>query len=343
MIKILSHLEVPICYDQSNGCVRPYWEGGAPRTRETREDANIFPTALNTSKIAIHCHVFYVELLPELMDAWQVIAERQLLISTDTAAKANIIKKVLERNGETSAVIRVCKNRGRDLGPLLTAFADVLNDFEVLIHCHTKKTPQEDQVFGTQWRQLLTAATFPKDPALLNTIYNLLASPSGGLVMAWPHRIYAHNVNWGKNFRQTRAILKHLGHDVKRFDLLYFPAGSFFWIRLDQVKLLSHLQLRPEDFCAEPTPGDGRLAHALERSLGLLPMLQDRDNYAVWLGHSNHGLPGGAANTVIGHLPSQRHTQHIKQNWFKQGMNASLAEKQLGQQSIPLGCLGDYG
>ena len=342
MVKILTPLELQICYDQANGCIRPHWEGGAPQGQRANEGNTENTASIIPPKIAIHCHVFYVALLPELIDAWRVIKRRQILISTDTEVKASIIERILELHGEIDSVIKVCRNRGRDLGPLLTAFKEEMEGYNILIHCHTKKTPQEERTFGTSWRRLLTATTFPSSPSLLSTIYKLISSPRSGLIMAWPHHVYAHNVNWGKNFIQTRKLLRHLDYDVKRFDMLYFPAGSFFWIQLDLIRELGKLNLRPEDFCGEPTPSDGCLAHALERSLGVLPMLQGRDSYAVWLGRSKHALASGPLDAHIAQLPSQQHIESMKSRWFRQGLSVSLGQDRLREQSIPIGCLGDY-
>ena len=73
-------------------------------------------------------------------------------------------------------------------------------------------------------------------------------------------------------------------------DFAPFPAGSFFWARVSSLKPMLELGLRWDDFTKEPMPEDGFLAHALERCLGLLPMLSNQKCYVHWAGRKCHDL-----------------------------------------------------
>lgn len=315
-----------ICFDQNNGCLRPYWEIGPQHQilQNTTQFSESEGTTVAEEPILIHCHVFYVELLPELVKGWKCIEPRKILISTDSAHKAKAIERLLVDHGEKNYTLRICANRGRDIGPLLTALVDEVSGDNILIHCHTKKTPQAEGEFGNQWREFLIKCTFPQNTKIFGHIVKLIQKPESGIILPWPHRLYAHNVNWGENFAAARKLGRVLKHDIKRYHLLYFPAGSFFWTRVSCLRPLFELNLRSQDFCEEPTPGDGRLAHVLERYLGLIPFLQQKDNYAIWLGGEQHAMPECEKEPQVVKLPHWEQTRHYEKTWFQEGLRKAL-------------------
>lgn len=155
-IPILPHELVNVCFDQLAGTVRPAWELGPQRGFALN-----CPKGVTTLKIfersatAIHCHVYYPELLCELASAWRVVENCFIFITTNTQLKANIIKNLLARWGEEFYKIKIVPNRGRDIAPLISFLKNELIGYEIVIHCHTKKNS------AGKWHFRLVLAVFP--------------------------------------------------------------------------------------------------------------------------------------------------------------------------------------
>jgi len=335
-IPILPHQLVNVCFDQLAGTIRPAWEQGVQRGSvlncpNSKEDLNV--NIYKRGSIAIHCHVYYPELLCELASAWRVVKNRFIFITTNTQLKADIIKNLLVRWGEEFYKIKIVPNRGRDIAPLISLLKNELIGYEIVIHCHTKKTPQENVVFGSSWRYSLLKATFPVE-SIAKQFEDLLLDQSAGFIMPWPHYAIAHNVNWGANFKRIYFLLNLLGYDIYRHTFLYFPAGSFFWARVDSLVELLRLNLRTEDFCNEPTPGDGSMAHAIERCVGLIPMLQNRNCYAYWTGDFADGFLEAPKQQQLVELPPLLEVNKYSRTWFEYGMQKAMDLSISRQRSV---------
>jgi len=330
----LPHQFLPICFDQLAGSIRPHWEIGPSRDNATKAYCENSPASI-PPLTAIHCHVYYLDLLPTFLDAWQNIPNRWLLINTETNSKAKVIEAMLKARKEPRYQIQICPNRGRDLAPLLINWRSELQRCELLIHCHTKKTPHADKGFGENWRRSLLQATFPTEKNCI-LFQQLLINKNSGIIIPWPHRFVAHNVNWGNNFPQIRSLMSAMGYEISRDTFLFFPAGSFFWARVDVLQPLFNLGLRKEDFRAEPIKGDGQLAHSIERCIGLLPMLLNRRSYAYWASDAVHEIDCGVHENVLAELPLENEITPSSANLFKQGMAQALTSSGTRDQCIPL-------
>lgn len=120
-IPILPQELVNVCFDQLAGTIRPAWEQGVQRGSVLNcpnEESNF--SIYERGTIAIHCHVYYPELLYELAIAWRVVKNRFIFITTNTQLKAEIIKNLLARYGEEFYTIKIVPNRGRDIAPLIS-------------------------------------------------------------------------------------------------------------------------------------------------------------------------------------------------------------------------------
>ena len=333
MISILPQESLDICFDGLAGSLRPQWEIGP----------NYFSPGLNNqlsvgtvqAATAIHGHIYYVEQLNDLLDYGANISNRYYLLNTNCIWKANVIEDILKLRGEKDYEIRIMPNRGRDIGSLLVGWKDKLEQYEILVHCHTKKTPHAPDQFGRAWRESLMQGVFPGEETCMH-FQKLLSAKDGGIIMPWPHRVVAHNVNWGNNFKQTRELMGLMGYEITRDTLLVFPAGSFFWAHASCLKPMMKLGLRWDDFKEEPLQGDGFLAHALERCFGLLPMLSGRTNYVHWSGRRCHDLSTGPEKPALIPIPRPSEGCQHTRTWFKIGWLGSVESNSSPEKSFPL-------
>ncbi len=98
------------------------------------------PTALTqTPSLAIVCHIFHEELTPEFQRYFKNISfPFDVFISTNTSAKKIIIERFFTGWKRGKVEVRVTKNRGRDIAPKLLGFSDVYQQYEFILHLHSK-------------------------------------------------------------------------------------------------------------------------------------------------------------------------------------------------------------
>jgi len=209
-------------------------------------------------------------------------------VTTDSVEKAAAIQALHGRwSCHRDLEIRVVPNRGRDLAPLLCAWGMEPAQHQVVLHLHSKVSSY-DPGFGTAWRQhmlqqLLGGEEVGRDCS------RAIQGQSVGLILPWPHPLVGPCCHWGPNFKRSKQLLKLLGLELRRFEPLSFPAGSFFWCAGSTLKPLLELGLQIDHFAEEPIGIDGYLPHALERCLGFLPAL------------TGHSLAVAVLNAESGH------------------------------------------
>lgn len=322
MIPILPPSVLGSCFDSLHGCIRPGWELGLRFSDDTTVEDLPGPAA-PLGSVLIHCHVFYPSLLPELILSWQHIPNRKVVLTTSLTRLIPALDRLMAELETCSYEIISVPNRGRDLAPLLIACRPFLSGmFDFVVHCHTKRSTHVDPNFSSGWRESLISATFSPN-LVLDGILPLLRDPDTALIFPWPHNFVAHNVNWGENYTRCAQLMHLMCRALPRYTYLYFPAGSFFWIRTAELSPLLELQLRYSDFAPEPLPNDGSLAHAVERIVGLLPSTHQRKCYASWSGALIHGMSFGADFPALVQMPVTQPDTSFK-DLFRQGFRRAL-------------------
>lgn len=224
------------------------------------------PVTARPWRTAIVAHVFYPELLPEVLaGAACVPGGADLLISTDTAAKAAAIEAGCRGYAQGRVTVRVMTNRGRDIAPAFVGYRDELRRYDACLHVHTKKSPHAaDKLAG--WRKHLYASLMGSE-ALVTAIFSLMQQAHAGLVYPQYLPALRESINWGADYGPAQQLLHGMGIALDyRTQLLEFPAGSMFWFRPDALEPLLSMDLSFEDFPQEAGQIDGTLAHAIERS-----------------------------------------------------------------------------
>jgi glycosyltransferase involved in cell wall biosynthesis len=219
---------------------------------------------IELGKIAVHGHFHYPELLPDFIRRLrQNKSVFDLFLTTTTKAKAGEIANIIAKFELGNVEIAVGSNRGRDLAPFLQGLRDGLySDYDVVGHFHSKRSLHVESTTGDNWRRFLWEHLVGGEFAMADAILRVFAEePRVGLMFAED----PHLNGWDENLEIAEALATRM--ELRRplpmhFD---FPIGTMFWARPAALTPLIRLNLRDDDFPAEPLPIDGTLLHALER------------------------------------------------------------------------------
>lgn len=222
-----------------------------------------------SARVALHVHVYYPELLKDILEKLGPNEVRPDLFISVPNANVKREAEVLLRDylGRVESIVKV-PNRGRDIGPFLTAFgATISHGYDFVGHMHTKKSLHcPDQVYIERWRRFLMENLLGGSNRMADIILGRLAEePSIGMVV--PDDPGAGG--WDQNRSQAEPLAERMG--IKALpDHFLFPMGSMFWARVDALRPLFDLRLGWEDYPQEPIHHDGTMLHAIERLFGIV-------------------------------------------------------------------------
>ena len=235
-------------------------------------------------KVAVHLHVFYVDLLEEFLDAFQPFHfAYDLWITTDVEEKKQAIEKILSHRAQDATVV-VTGNIGRDVLPMLL-LKEQLSQYDYVGHFHTKKSKEADFWAGESWRkELIEMLVKPADQILAN----MEANPKVGITIAdiptffrytkivdpWNENRFAEGMNdlW-ERMNLGREI------DFDKMNTFIMSYGTFIWFKYDALKPLFDLDLQYEEIPEEPIP-QHTILHSIERILVYLAWAR-RYDYAI--------------------------------------------------------------
>jgi hypothetical protein len=228
---------------------------------------------------ALHAHFHYPELADDLL---RRIAPRgprcDLLLSTDDAGKAEIVRGAAARYRRGEVQIRIVPNRGRDIGAFLTGFGDdIVARYEIIGHVHGKRSLHAgggiDPFFGERWREFLWQNLIGDRHPMMDIVLARLAGDET-LGIVFPEDPYLHG--WDDNRATAEGLAARMGMTDPLPPYFDFPAGTIFWARTVGLKPLFDLRLGWEDYPREPAANDGTILNAIER---LLPFVVRHAGY----------------------------------------------------------------
>lgn len=273
----------PGIYDDAEGVQRiagdpfaAYLRSGRPAGpwhQDLVTPTDVVPGVPKDLRVALHIHVYYQDLLPEILQRLDSnIALPNLFVSVCEDAATEVARLLSSYRGKVAAVV-VVPNRGRDIGPFLSGFGSTfVEDYDIVGHVHTKKTTDIDGGMGEHWRYFLYENLIGGGVPMADIILGRMAEDNHiGLV--FPDD--PHVVGWGKNkgFADAYSLRLGLGPLPAHW---VFPVGTMFWARTDALRPIFSLGLTWHDYPSEPLPYDGSELHAIER---LLPLVASSAGY----------------------------------------------------------------
>ncbi|CAN7721940.1 glycosyltransferase [Rhizobium sp. LjRoot98] len=223
--------------------------------------------------IGVHCHAFYISLLPEVFSYLSTLTLEYTLYITvsreaDIAATKSFARDVLP--SQVKLDVRLVPNQGRDLGPFFVGLADVLEHHEIWCHVHTKFSPHTH--FGSKWRVYLLDQLLGSNERVNGIITRLVKNDRLGLLYPDNYFEIKKFVDHGVNRHALGALFSRLDLDNEIPEILSdFAAGSMCWLKTKAILPIIKARLTIEEFGEEAAQIDGTLAHSLERALCIVP------------------------------------------------------------------------
>lgn len=220
--------------------------------------------------IAVHVHLYYVDLLSEILGYLDNIPYNfDLYISCQENAEVRKIeKRARYLKNIQHVIVRPCPNRGRDIAPLYVWFANEISKYDYFLHIHTKKSLYTGSE-RTGWRQY-SLSSLLGSKEIVQKIFWMFENEQIGVAYPDNHEdVPMLAYSWLVNEALGRAFLERLGIPFETGIFMY-PAGSFFWAKTEAIKPLFDAKLKIEDFQEEQGQTDGTLAHVIERATGFV-------------------------------------------------------------------------
>lgn len=238
-----------------------------PADAEFQEDEIVHP------KLGVHVHAHFVEEFQIVLDCLGNVSPIHTLhVTTNSVYKKEQLLEMINRWDHADCIVSVeiVENRGRDVLPMIDWLKESNEEFDLVLHVHTKRSPHLGDKGGVWFRNSLNGLIGTRSScqslfAYFDKVDNL------GIAYPAPVDINAEWITWGPNLPLAENLVRKLEIDSSVLnDELDFPAGTMFWFRPDALSDLFNGKITREDFPKEPIGLDGTLAHTIERCIQYL-------------------------------------------------------------------------
>ncbi|WP_208379127.1 glycoside hydrolase family 99-like domain-containing protein [Cumulibacter soli] len=228
-------------------------------------------TIEDPASVAVVMHVYYVDLVDELLEQLRTIpVPFDLLITNASGTKVHVPTDIANlRNHREYPIL----NRGRDIWPTIALInSGVIDPYPVILKVHTKKSQwrESHEGFsntGEQWRGSFYDDLLGTTENVSEILNGFASAPSLGVVTA--NESVLGPEFWGDNEWATQQLANRVQLDIDQKSLR-FAAGSMYWCRGFVLQGLRALCLSEVDFEPEKGQNNATTAHAIERLIGVL-------------------------------------------------------------------------
>lgn len=209
---------------------------------------------------ALHIHAYYTDDLAEDLREFAIYhLARRIVVTTDTEAKGEEIRKIMKIKGLTPEIVQVT-NTGRDILPFMNLFqpGGASDRDELWCHLHQKKSVNTTKS-GDIWRRFLMRILLGDAENISNAV-TTLAQDGVGLVAPFD----PYFIPWNESRLLLPKFADRLPGPMPENPLL-FPVGNMFWVRRQVVEAMNELFGSNYPWPNEPIANDGTEFHLIER------------------------------------------------------------------------------
>ena len=221
----------------------------------------------NNCKVAIQAHIFYNDLIIEIINKTNNVPTLfDLYISTTSNEMEDIIIEYVKKYSKADRYkIITVNNKGRDVLPLLLQLKGNVKNYKYICHLHSKKSTTSPDL-GISWRNylfnnLLGNLTIVSE--ILSDFENI--DKLGFIFPETFFEVIKHSlILTKKNKKYMDYIIKKLFPNYKIGNQLFFPAGNMFWARVNAIYQIFGFDFN-KMFDKEKGQINDTIMHAIER------------------------------------------------------------------------------
>jgi len=248
----------------------------------------IYSQAVNLSKssshlkIAIAIHVYYLDMMPKILDYLSNISFEHTLFFSVTEENKKTLEALLSNANLLNTQIIITQNKGYDIYPFIQILPELQQQgFDLVCKIHTKKgvANLENHVEGigksNLWFKLLIEPLLGSKKTVQNIINAFESEPDLGLIGSASLFKSTQQLMHNNEVSITKA-LDTIDPDFDPAQDWGFIAGTMFWSRLSiyepliNNKALTQLLIKNDDM---KTGKVASFFHAFERVFGALPKI----------------------------------------------------------------------
>ncbi len=226
---------------------------------------------LHNITIAIQIHVYYEDLLMEIINKLNLISVKyDLFISTISETKKQYIKNCLKSSNANNYEIKIFNNQGRDVFPFVNQMRSKFEYYKYICHIHTKKSNHKS-LLGANWRNYIYSNLIGSKNIVLEILLDFENNDKLGFI--FPEIYYDLKkdifgfdfVNFDLNKQNKKYmdfILQKIFGAFKVGEKLDFPAGNMFWAKTKAIYQIFNIRLK---YPKELNQTNGTIMHGIER------------------------------------------------------------------------------
>lgn len=227
----------------------------------------------SSCKVAVVAHLYYTNLVPEMISFLRNIPEEFELVVTMPSWGNDEIRRMV-KEFHSNSVFYPVPNRGRDIAP----FLDVLNilvqlDFQEVLHVHTKAGYFFQNGFyrdmGAAWRYESLQSLLGNSERVAGILSTMRENPEVNMVGPSSFFLGVEKFPYSDGGEFARLVA---GDSQPRG----FFGGTMFWAKPKVfADLFSRTNISLLSFSPETGDNDGQLAHIIERLFGHMASVGD--------------------------------------------------------------------
>jgi lipopolysaccharide biosynthesis protein len=225
-----------------------------------------------TSRVAVVVHVFYTDLVAQILQSLEALPVQFDLIVTNASGEQLSLDTSRLTNVDRVQVLDIA-NHGRDILPLVSVVnAGLLDPYELVFKVHTKKSAWREAHgelagSGDEWRESFFSELAGSVETVTRVLNEFASDPALGILTSTGNVLGPEF--WGGDREIVGSLLRRIQMDRDE-DRLRFAAGSIYWVRGFLLQGLRAFELQAADFEEEAGQVDATTAHAIERILGIV-------------------------------------------------------------------------